>query len=414
MEIALHEGQYRIWNEINEAKEKGARYFIINCPRQWGKTHLFRTMITELATNGERPYKMMWVSQYLKNARKIHNELLDMVEGTSFFKKSNKTDSYIQFQNGSIIYFAGADNTKSIRGYSNEILFMDEFAHYSNLEENWNKVLRPTTLAFKERAKIFMISTPNGKNTFWDFAVKGQDVSNNIYSYHNGNYAENPFVDTDEIENARNDMADEAFRQEYLAEFIDWDSSVFRHLNDACVIESFLPPRYGESYYAGVDWGRQNDETVLTIINIHCEVVYIWASVPNMGYDEILNKIILDLKRYRIKHGFIETNTTGDVLFDVVKKQIRNVDGFHTNNDRKRNIIEALQLSFDNKELKLPTQKCYPKLINQLGYFTRDMTPHGKITYRSPYGKKDDHVMSLAFAYHSFKQNVNTGQYVFA
>ena len=65
-----------------------------------------------------------------------------------------------------------------------------------------------------------------------------------------GTSYDNPFIDVSEIEDARRSLPDHIFRQEYLAEFLDDGSSVFRNINE-CIKKG------GESanYYAGVDLG---------------------------------------------------------------------------------------------------------------------------------------------------------------
>jgi len=411
MDVALHDGQHRIWQEVLEAQKKGSRHFVISCPRQWGKTFMFSVLLVYYGTlETKHPYKMMWVSQYLKNTKDIFGEVLQMIEGTDLLKKSNKSEMRIDFRTGSYVKFCGADNPVSIRGSSNRLLFCDEFAHWNNVDDTWDMILSPTTIAFKD-AMVFFISTPAGKNKFWDMKVRGEDIADPSYSYFTGKYEENPFCDKDYIEEQRLSLPNEIFQQEYMAEFIDFDTGVFRNVEACSNVNSFSPPEYGAAYFAGIDWGRINDSTVLTIMNSQGEVVFVWENKKGMHWNEILKDVTKHCKRYRIKHGYAEANSAGDVLLDSLRIDLPAMEKWHMTNDRKVDLIEGLQLAFEECTINIPTDKCYPKTRNQLGSFIRKPLPSGKIAYAASGKKHDDHVISLCLAHQSFKKHQMHGSY---
>jgi Terminase RNaseH-like domain/Terminase large subunit, T4likevirus-type, N-terminal len=71
---------------------------------------------------------------------------------------------------------AAATSTDAIRGYSINLLFIDEAAHISNWEEFFTSVY-PTISSGKE-SKIILVSTPFGLNHFYSIWINAQRGSN--------------------------------------------------------------------------------------------------------------------------------------------------------------------------------------------------------------------------------------------
>ena len=61
----------------------------------------------------------------------------------------------------------------------------------------------------------------------------------------------NPYIDADEIKAAKNDLSDLAFSQEYLAQFVSWQGTVFRRITDG--VSASAP--VGRAAVIGVDPG---------------------------------------------------------------------------------------------------------------------------------------------------------------
>jgi len=410
MRAKFHPGQLRVWNEIQSDFEKGVRHFTIIMPRQWGKSFMFKMLVIHWATR-KVAYPMLWVSQYLSNSRMVMEDIVDLIQDEPFYKSSNKQDMKITFKNGSIIRFRGADNVKSIRGLSNRVVFLDEVAFFPNLDDTWNKVIRPTTLAQPD-PQIYLISTPNGRNLFYDFALRGKSDKYPTYGYYSGAYTESPYVDLEEIENARKELPVDVFRQEYMAEFLDVNLGVFRNVDACSTLMEWVQPIYGVRFHAGVDFGRRNDATVVTVVDDNGRVCYIWKSEVGMGWDEIVDNVVKILKRYRVFHCYAESNAQGDVLVDQIRKQFPRVDGFYTTNDRKNDLVENLKFALEKKIMILPHKTLYEALYNELNSFSFKRTPAGnKIKYGAEENKFDDHVLSLCFAWQSVRKHAMLGNY---
>ena len=90
----------------------------------------------------------------------------------------NKTE--IKLENDSCV-FASATSSSAVRGYSINVLFIDEAAHIENWDQFFTSVY-PTVSSGKS-TKVILVSTPNGLNHFystWDNAKKGKSEFNPI------------------------------------------------------------------------------------------------------------------------------------------------------------------------------------------------------------------------------------------
>jgi phage FluMu gp28-like protein len=178
------------------------------------------------------------------------------LQGSPFVTSINKGDLIIEFDTKSSIQFYSADAYDSIRGETFDALICDEFAFFR--PEAWNEVLKATVLV--RGKKVLILSTPKGKNQFYNLFNLAEHNSNYI-SFRGSSY-DNPFIDPEEIREAERNLPDHVFKQEYLAEFLDNGSSVFRNIQE-CVKTSVNT----SSLYAGIDLGRSDDYTVLTIVD---------------------------------------------------------------------------------------------------------------------------------------------------
>ena len=77
----------------------------------------------------------------------------------------------------------------------------------------------------------------------------------------------NPFINPQEIEAARLDLTEAAFNQEYLAQFVNWEGSVFRRVGEAATVAEKTVPESGHAYVIGCDWGRSKDYTVFVVLD---------------------------------------------------------------------------------------------------------------------------------------------------
>lgn len=322
------------------------------------------------------------------------------LQGSPFVTNINRGDLIVEFDTKSSIQFYSADAYDSIRGETFDALICDEFAFFK--PEAWNEVLKATVLV--RGKKVLILSTPKGKNQFYNLFNLAEHNKNYI-SFRGSSY-DNPFIDPEEIKEAQRNLPDHVFKQEYLAEFLDNGSSVFRNIKE-CIRNS----RIENNLYAGIDLGRSDDYTVLTIVDsdnveVYCER---WR---HMEWSAIINNIVEQLNKFK-PNTLVESNGAQDAIFEQIKNKVNynknSIQPFVTTSKSKQNIVEDLIVQFEAKEIGILGLDWQ---INELEVFTYEYNLKTRaIKYSAPTGLHDDYVMSRAITNHALKTMKSSGKY---
>jgi phage FluMu gp28-like protein len=391
-----HTKQREIHNAINTG---GQKYYVVSIGRQFGKTLLAENQLLYWAINYSG-CKIGWISPVYSQCKKVYGEIFKAIANSPYISESNKSDLIITFANGSTIQFFSAERYDNIRGNTFDYLICDEFAFIK--KEAWTEVLKATVLV--KGKKVLIISTPKGKNHFFD--LFNQAKENEAYYSISGTSFDNPKIDPSELEDARRNLPEHVFRQEYLAEFLDGGSAVFKNVNECIKLANQT-----SNCYAGIDLGRADDYTVLTIINERNEVFYCerWR---HMEWSSIISNLVKVLNVYKPK-TLIETNGAQDAIFEQIRNAVaynkNQIQSFVTTAKSKQSIIEDLIVSFENKDITIPDNI---DLIDELNYFTYEYNLKTRqIHYSAPSGLHDDMVMSLAICLRAKKEMLSSGVY---
>jgi predicted phage terminase large subunit-like protein len=116
-----------------------------------------------------------------------------------------------------IDYWTLDDPSTVARGRKYKRVIIDEAAMARHLEQAWTEAIRPTLTDYKGDA--FFLSTPKGSNYFKTlYGMAGQDDDWMAWQMPT---TANPWIDPTEVDKAGESLPSIAFRQEYLAEFVD-------------------------------------------------------------------------------------------------------------------------------------------------------------------------------------------------
>jgi len=390
---------------IKQIEDPQYKFITLSIGRQWGKTLLAENLLLKWAL--EKPNQvLMWVSPVYSQARKVFEDIERALDGTPLIKNKNKSNYDMNLLNGSKILFRSAERGDTLRGYTLDYLICDESAYID--DKIWNEILKPTILV--KGKKALFISTPKGKNYFYSLHIRGLDPEQKQYLALVGSSYDNPYISKDELEEARKSLPETIFQQEILAEFVDSGGEVFTNIDRYCLLYNYTPKKPNTRYYAGIDFGRQEDYSVLTILSDEQEVVHIYRD-RQKPWDTIIADMVNLLKHYNA-HAFIEVNSMGDVLYEQISKKYQNITPFQTSQSSKQDIIEDLIYELNKGELRLPTETLFSPLYNELKTFTYEYSPKTrKVSYKSIPGAHDDTIISLALSLHSLRQKKTKGSY---
>ena len=386
-----HPNQRQIHDSINNEHYK---YYVLNIGRQFGKTMLAINQMLYWAINN-RGCNIAWVTPVYKQGKKVFSEL-EKATRTSGFFEFNQSELTVKGFGSTISFFSG-ERPDNIRGNTFDYLIIDETAF--TREELWSEVLSATVLV--KGKKVLFISTPKGKNHFHTLSL--QPNYDNRYKYFHFTSYDTPFINELDLEERKRSLPSHIFRQEYLAEFLDNSSGLFANVRE-CIGE----PSNSSKYYGGLDIGRADDYTVLTIINEYKQVVY----CERWRHDEwtrIIDKVGLKINEYQAK-VYVEVNNQGDVFYEMLKKICgKLVYPFVTSTKTKPIMIEDLAVLFEQKEIQILNVSW---LIDELEAFTYIYNQTTRnVQYSAPQGVHDDSVISLALSYQAIKELKNRGTY---
>jgi hypothetical protein len=161
--------------------------------------------------------------------------------------------------------------------------------------------------------------------------------------------------------------------------------------------------------YGGLDIGRADDYTVLTIINQDGQMV----TAHRWRHDEwskIIEKVAELIKQYNAT-TLVEVNNQGDVFYEMLQSRCRNmIHPFVTSSKTKPIIIEDLAVAFEQSAITIINEQW---LIDELENYSYIYNPNTRsVTYSAPSGLHDDGVISTALAWHSRKEYNNRGRYM--
>lgn len=390
-----HKNQEIIHKAINEG---GQKYYVLDIGRQFGKSMLAMNQVYFWLIN-DKGCKCAWVSPIYKQAKKVFDEMVEAFADTGLIQK-NSQDLTITFGKSTLQFFS-AERYDNIRGFTFEYLVCDEFAFID--AEAWTEVLRATVLV--NGKKVLLVSTPKGKNHF--YTAFQLEHSNPQYKSFKMTSYDNPLIDPKEIDDARLTLPDHIFRQEYLAEFIDDAGAVFRNINE-CIKSGSNTGKL----FAGIDLGRADDYTVLTIADSNDNEI-LCKRWRHMDWSTIINEIVNELNLYKPK-TLIESNGAQDAIFEMIQKKITygksNVQPFVTTSKSKQTTIEDLIVAFEEKKIGIIGHD-FQK--HELEVFTYEYNMKTRqIRYSAPTGLHDDYVMSRALTTHA-KKTMFRGDFVF-
>jgi hypothetical protein len=125
----------------------------------------------------------------------------------------------------------------------------------------------------------------------------------------------------------------------------------------------------------------------------------------------MIQEMLVKIKKWNAT-VMVETNSIGDVVFEMLKKQWSDTHPFVTSSKSKNDMIEGLAVDLNNVAIRIPNAELFAPLQFELGIYEYDYSPKTRsIRYNAPASFHDDCVMSLAIANHNRKQNKTLGTY---
>ena len=310
-------------------------------------------------------------------------------------EKKNDTELYIKLRNGSVWLLGGADNPDSWRGTNPLDVVLDEFPDMK--EEIWTEVLRPV-LAQNGGTGTFVYTT-KGKNhgcKWLEYAKANPE----LWDWWVMSVADTKAIDDKELLEAKKEMSEALYNQEFNCQFTEGAGSVFRRIkenvhHDNLKIEPF------KQFVIGVDLAKYHDWTVLTPFDLN---------EFKVGKQDRFNQIDWNLQESRIEALHLRYNKArvridrtgvGDPVCESLERKKIPLEPFVFTEQSRSNLLENLAIKLDKDIIKIPND---PELIAELEGFQYKYNEATRKVKMVSFGT-DDRVMSLALAVWDLPQN---------
>jgi phage terminase large subunit len=212
-------------------------------------------------------------------------------------ERSNAKDKIIELKNGSTIRMGSVSQVDSVVGRSYDLIIFDEAALNDNGESAYNIQLRPTL--DKPNSKAVFISTPRGKNWFYDFYKRGFNDKYPTWASIRSTWHDNPRASIEDVEDARASMSKAEFAQEYESDFIALEGQVY-YLNKQNIIEIDVDKIDKLDVIAGLDVGFRDDTAMVVI---YTDGVNFYVVQDYLNKQKSTSKYALDIQEMIDEHN---------------------------------------------------------------------------------------------------------------
>jgi phage FluMu gp28-like protein len=367
--------------------DSNKRFIVVMCGRRFGKSELSQILgITEALKGGS--------VAYVTPTYGLAQVFFERLTKTLPFKNNiSKLKIYCPNE-GSIEFFTG-ERLDNLRGRKFHLVIIDEAAFISDLEDGWSNSIRPTLTDYEGRA-VFL-STPRGKNFFYSLFMKQGE--NDWQSFKFSTY-DNPHINPREIDDARIQLPEVVFNQEYLADPAENSANPF---GNAFIKRCVKPISAQPIVCYGIDLAKSVDFTVIIGLDNNGNVAYFdrfqldWHNTKET------------IKRLPRAPITIDSTGVGDPILEDLLREGVNIEGLKFTSQSKQQLMEGLASAIQQARIGFPEGV----IVDELDVFEYQFTSHG-VRYSAPSGFHDDCVVALALAWQNHNIKRGSGRYAFA
>lgn len=365
-----------------------SRFIVMMAGRRFGKSLISQTISIETAVNKKR---VAYITPTYQLGKIFFKEIVDLLPLEIYSK--NESDLVITFITGGSIRFFTGERLDNLRGLKFHLAVIDEASFIPNLEDGWLNSIRPTLTDYK--GKAIFLSTPKGKNYFFSLFSKAEP---DWQSFKFTTY-DNPYIDPQEIDDARRQLPEVVFEQEYMANPAENAANPF----GTQFIRNCIHPVTTMPIVAfGIDLAKSVDWTVIVGLDEDGNVAYFDRF--QMDWHNTKQNIIR-LPKCPI---LVDSTGVGDPILEDLQREGVMIQGLKFTSSSKQQLMEGLQAAIHQGKIGYPDG-----IISQeLEIFEYQYTATG-VKYSAPSGYHDDAVMSLALAWQNFSLKRGTGRYAF-
>lgn len=392
--LRYHPDQSRLW-------ASQARFQIVTSGRRSGKTEIsgkrkFVLMVL-YGTNAERP-RYFAGAPTTQQARRIYWKDLKKLTKPYWARKPNETRMQIDLITGAEIHVLGLDVPERVEGDPWDGCVLDEYANMK--KEVWKNHVRPAlSTPGRPPGWAYFIGVPEGMNHYYDLVEKTkqrmiEEGENSPWQYFHWISAD--ILDPNEIEEARRDLDELTYLQEYEGTFVNFSGRAYYNFDESkhCVKLNYDPNGdlifcfdFNVSPGVAVVVQEQNyidPHTMLPIVGKYVSGIIGEVYIPrNSNTVSVCKKLIADWGHHR-GEIFLYGDSTGGSKgsakiigtdWDIITAMMNDHYGVHRIN---------MNVPATNPRERLRVNSVNSRFLNLMGEIRIQIDPS-----RAPYTKKD-------------------------
>jgi hypothetical protein len=378
---------------------EAARFNCLAIGRRGGKSALGQHVLATTALDGQPG---AYLAPTYKLLAEFWRELVALLRNVT--RRKLEDEHRLELITGGVIECWSTDTGDPARGRKYRRVVVDEAAMVPNLTDIWNLAVRPTLVDLEGDA--YFLSTPKGLNDFYQLWLLGQDPLAREWASWQMPTSVNPYIPLAEIEQAKRELPERAFAQEFEARFLEIEGAgVFRGVEAVARLKPAQPER-GHAYVFGVDWARDLDFTVVSILDASTRQQVALDRFNQVDWEFQTERLHRWARAYSPRLIVAEANAMGGPIISRLQNGYMTVLGQYraalplqawtATNATKAAVVQTLSLAIEQGELSLLDDAVQK---GELQAFESTVTQTGLVRYAAPEGMHDDTVIALALAW---------------
>lgn len=361
------------------------RISVIEASTKAGKTSGCIAWLVEEALKGRSGWNYWWVAPISDQAAIAFRRMRDAIP-RDMYTASLSHPQHIRLLNGTTIWFKSGDKPDSLYGEDVYAAIIDEA---SRMKETAWIALR-STLTYT-RGRVRVIGNVRGRKN-WAFQMaRRAEQGDPEMAYHKiiaADAVAAGVLDAKEVEDARTQMPEQAWRELYLAEPSDDGGNPFgeQHIR-ANIVPSISnePP-----VWWGWDLAKSRNYTVGIALDRSHRLCR-FERWHGLSWEMTIERIMTMTGSLS---ALVDSTGVGDPIVERLQQRGgMNFEGYHFNTNSKQKLMEGLAVAIQSHNVTYPDGV----LVKELLQFEYQVTRTG-VLYNAPEGLNDDCVIALSLA----------------
>ena len=381
-----------------EVKESTAKRKAIAAGRRGGKTTIASILAVEGMLNGHRVLEVAPTAEQTDRFWELCKEALaELIRAGIVYK--NETTRLLQIPGlPGRIKTKTAWDADTLRGDFADLLILDEFSLMD--PSAWDEVGAPMLL--DNDGDAIFIFTPKRRNHAHAMYVRALGDETGRWQAWNFTSHDNPYLSKEALSEITQDMTEDAYRQEIMAEFLENEGAVFRNIQANMIAPLTTPGEHpSHGMVMGVDWGKSDDFTTISVVCQWCHQEVDRDRFNQIDYHVQRARVVSLAQKWQIGRMLPEANAMGAPIIDELARDpaLRTVDiePFTTSATSKPPLIESLALALERQECQWQPDKIWQAELE--AYEVSYGPSRARPSYGAPAGVHDDTVICRALAW---------------